>query len=117
MVKTKDDVCRLAARELGMVAVSQAAPGGTFAVIQEKFDNILAELQGKEIAAWGTNETPDECADSLAMLIAQRAAFSAASGPEIRDYLIALGNQPYFNFIASAARKWNGARPSGADKF
>lgn len=117
MVKTKDEVCRIAARDLGMVAVSQAAPGGVFAVIQEMFDGVLNELQGNEIAAWGEDETPDECANSLALMVAQRCAFAAAAGPEIRDYLIGLGNAPYMKFVASAAKRWNSARITSADRF
>lgn len=116
MVKSKDDVCRIAASKLGVTPVSQQAEGGVFAIIQSEFDNVLADLQGKEIVAWGATSTPDECANALGLYIAQQCAFTAAASPERMDYLLGLGSKPYIDFVAVAGKKWNG-RPTNAYQF
>lgn len=116
MAKTRQQVCIIASRELGLAPVSQAADGGTFAVIQAKFDGVLADLQARQIVAWGTDETPDECADALAIYVAQKCAVSAGAGGEIRDALLSLGQKPFFDLVAVAGRKWSG-QPTKADRF
>lgn len=116
MVATKDEVCRIAARELGIVGAAQQADGPTFAIIQDKFDGVLADLRAREIAAWGENATPDEVKDALGVYIAQKCANSLATGPEVRQHLVGLGGKAYMDVLAVAGRKWSG-NSTKADRF
>lgn len=116
MVKARDDICRLVATKLGINTAGQQADGATFSVLQTQFDGIFAELQGNELIAWGADQTPDEVADSLAVLIAQRSAVPAGAEARIVDYYDRMGQRPYLNFVAVAGRRWSGA-PTSVDRF
>lgn len=116
MAKTKDEVCRIAAKYLGLTPVSQQAEGGVFVTIQDEFDLVLADLQAREVVAWGATDTPDECAGALGMYLAQRCAFTTAPSEERMDYLLALGSRPFMDLIAVAGKKWAGV-PVSVDRF
>lgn len=114
MAKTKDQVCRLAGRELGLQPTAQAVDGGSFVDIQDTFDNLLADLQGREIIAWGEDETPDECAYAFAVYLAQKCLVLAA--PAVKEELRAMGQKPFLDLVAAAGRKWSGASTK-VDRF
>lgn len=116
MAKTKDEICALAAFELGLTAAAQATDGPTFGVLQQKFDGVLADLQGREIAAWGANETPDEVSEALSVYLAQKCLNTVGVDREVREYLRSLGVKPYLDVVAAAGRKWSGT-PTRADRF
>lgn len=117
MAKTRQEICIIAAEELGVTPVSQAAPGGQFGVIERKFDVILADLQAREIVSWGTNETPDDCANALAVYLACKCVNALPSAPEVRQYFRDMGEKPYRDLIAVAGRRWTGASYTTSDRF
>ena len=117
MAKTKDEICRLAARELRISAAAQQADGPTFGIIQNKFDGILADLQAREIAAWGTDGTPNECAEALSVYLAQSCANAVPTGDEVLAYFTGLGRKPFLDLVAVTARKWRTGMQTTGDKF
>lgn len=117
MTKTKADIVTGACRELGLQPVEQGVESGPYAVVEDVFDNVFAELQAAELIAWASSATPDECANALELYIAQRAANRVGVEDAVRDYLISLGRQPYVMFVASAGKRWNSSASTNADRF
>ena len=83
-----------ALKELGVTPSQQGAGAGDFALVAEVFDGVLSELQAKELAAWGSDGTPDEAENAplfeakrdvlddgdVAGRLARRRAFRARQG-------------------------------------
>lgn len=116
-MKTRSDVVQRATRELGLAPSAQTAEPSRFLIVQDVFDDVLAELQANEIAAWGRDETPDECVGWMSVVIAQRAAHRVGADTETVRRLSDLGEMPYRKLIAVAGRRWRSQSFTSADRF
>lgn len=117
MAKNRAEIVVGACRELGISQIEQPADGSQTSIVQGAFDGVLKELQAREIAAWGTDETPDECAYAMEILVAQKAVNRVGTDDKTRAYFNGLGQKPLMDLIAVAGRKWTGASQTSADKF
>lgn len=115
MAKSRQQIVDAALEELGVTPIGQGSSSPEFERVQRVFDAVLAELQAQEVAAWGTDTTPDELYDAMAVYVAQRASGRVGT-QEKQDEMRALGRGPYVNVVALAAKKWDGS-PTGSDKF
>ena len=75
MAKTKLEIAVKVLRKLGRLPDGQVAPASQTAIVEDSYDGLYSELEGRALVSWSaTDDIPDFAAHYIVILLCGRVA-------------------------------------------